>query len=212
MSKLPDIDIHEILAGKWQDGTRPKDLYDIHISRSPDEFLKAIIYGLGAEKRKVQSGCAELASLLSEDRPDLLYPYLDHFIENLTSKAPVLRWEAVCCLGNLASVDKRFSIPATIETIVSFLNDKSIVLQVHSVRALGKIARAYPEAARNILDQLMRHRGSFPGNRIGFVIETMEYFKDIPEVKEDIREFVMEYMDNDIRVVASKARKTMMSL
>jgi hypothetical protein len=57
--------------------------------------------------RIVQSGSAELVSLLSEDRPDLIVPYFDIFIRNLKAKDPILRWETVCTLGNLVGVDEK---------------------------------------------------------------------------------------------------------
>jgi len=66
--------ILELLDGKWTDGTRPKDLYNIYVSKNPLDYIEKIIAGLTSEKRKVQSGCSELASLLSEHKPELVYP------------------------------------------------------------------------------------------------------------------------------------------
>ena len=101
------IELHDILDGKWEDGTRPKDLYTEHIAKSPKKYLDSIINGLESDQKRIQSGCAEIASLLSEDSPELLYPYASSFVSNLDAKAPVLRWEAVCTLGNLAAIDEK---------------------------------------------------------------------------------------------------------
>ena len=149
------VNIFKILDGKWEDGTRPKDLYNLYISKEPMQYIGFILAGLEGDKRKVQSGCAELASLLSEDKPELLYPHIDFFIQNLTSKAPVLRWEAVCTLGNLAKVDENEKIRTSVDTVIGFLNDKSIVLQGHSVRALVKIVSKFPDLAPKILENLL---------------------------------------------------------
>ena len=185
------VNILELLDGKWTDGTRPKDIYNLYVSKAPEKYVKTIIQGLSLEKRKVQSGCAELASLLSEDNPELVYPHIDLFLTNLTeAKAPVLRWEAVCTLGNLASVDKNKQIPSYIPQIVPFLNNKSIVLQGHSVRALAKIAKAFPDKAPEILDILVNSKENFPDNRIGFVIEAMELLIQNSQLKQKIIEFV----------------------
>ena len=99
------IDLHEILLGKWEDGTRPKDLYANHISKEPSKYLDSIIKGLTSDQKRIQSGCAELASLLSEEKPELLYPHIEMFVSNLDAKEPVLRWEAVCTIGNLVQID-----------------------------------------------------------------------------------------------------------
>ncbi|MHA2379792.1 MAG: hypothetical protein ACXADS_10995, partial [Candidatus Thorarchaeota archaeon] len=195
--------------GKWEDGTRPRELYSMHISKKPAAYLNDIIEGLDSEERRVQSGCAELASLLSEDMPDLLYPHMELFVSNLEAQAPVLRWEAVCALGNLASVDKLKRIPTQIERIVGFLMDRSIVLQGHSVRALAKIARAFPETASGILETLLNHTDYFPGNRIGFLIESMESFVDNPEFAPRVKRFVEPFLESDIKSVVKKARKVM---
>jgi hypothetical protein len=112
-------DIFELLNGKWDDGTRPKDIYELYISKNPEEYVEKIIEGLQSDTRKVQSGCAELASLLSEHNPELLYSHIDLFLKNLDAKAPVLRWEAVCTLGNLASVDKKKKNPKASQSDIS---------------------------------------------------------------------------------------------
>ncbi|MHA1936201.1 MAG: hypothetical protein ACW97A_13065, partial [Candidatus Thorarchaeota archaeon] len=165
--------IHEILRGKWGDGTRPKDLYGIYISNDPSQYLKVIVEGLSSNERRIQSGCAEIASLLSEDKPEVLYPHVEIFLENLNARPPVLRWEAVCTLGNLIRVDKKHKIPQEIDKIMNFLADSSIVLQGHSVRALVKIARARPEFASEILDSLVFSEKLFPKGRVGFLVEAM---------------------------------------
>jgi hypothetical protein len=202
-------DILSILDGKWADGTRPKDLYDSYISKNPTEYLDMIVEGLNSSKRKVQSGCAELASLLSEDLPEILYPHLELFISNLEAKAPVLRWEAVCAIGNLASVDKKQVIPSLVDRIARFLEDRSIVLQGHSVRALTKISQVYPETAAKTLERLLASVQKFPGNRVGFIVEAMEAFADNPELVHEARNFVEPYTTSDIKSVAKKAKRAL---
>lgn len=201
--------ILELLDGKWTDGTRPKDVYELYVSKNPADYAQTIITGLHSEKRKMQSGCAEIASLLSEYKPEILYPYIELFASNLDTKAPVLRWEAVCTLGNLAAVDKNKLTPAYIDKIASFLSDKSIVLQGHAVQALSKIAEAFPDEAPKILDKLLNSTEHFPGNRIGFIIEAMEHFLPYEKLRPKIRKFVESCADSDIKVVARKAKKTL---
>jgi hypothetical protein len=38
--------------------------------------------------------------------PEALAEYIDLFVVNLDVKVPILRWEAFCALGKLASVDR----------------------------------------------------------------------------------------------------------
>jgi len=200
-------DIHRLLAGKWEDGTRPKDVYALYVSKTPEAYLDTIINGFLSPEARVRDGCTILASLLSEDRPALLYPFVDLFLNNLDSKEPVTRWEAVCTVGNLASVDKQQKIPAAAKRIIPYLRDKSIVLQGHSVRALGKIAHANPEMGAELLDAVVSADDAFPGNRVGFVIEAMEYFLEAKPLLPKVRAFVEPYLKSDVNVVAAKAKK-----
>lgn len=203
------VNILDILNGKWEDGTRPKDLYNLYISKEPMQYIGFILVGLEGDKRKVQSGCAELASLLSEDIPELLYPHIDFFIQNLAAKAPVLRWEAVCTLGNLAKVDEKEKIRNSVETIIEFLNDKSIVLQGHSVSALVKIVSKFPDLAPKILENLLGSADMFPGNRIGFIVEAMAAFVGFEELVPKARDFDEFHIVSEISSVSKKARKVL---
>ena len=206
---MPKAEIHKLLEGKWVDGTRPKDIFSMHVMKNPSDYINDIIDGLKSENKRVQSGCAEIASLLSDMQPELLYPYLDLFLENLNAKEPVLRWEAVCSLGNLVKIDKDQKIRTAVERIAGFLDDISIVLQAHSVRALTKIAKAFPDLTPRIFDRFLASKDKFPGNRIGFLIEAMEIFVVDEKMVPRIRKFVAPYIKSDIRPVALKAKKVL---
>jgi len=204
---MSKVNILKLLDGKWDDGTRPKDLYGLHVSKDPKAYAKTITDGLRAGSRRVRNGCAELASLLSADSPELLYPHVDVFLENLGASEPVLRWEAACTIGNLAPVDREARIPASIQTLIGLLSDKSIVLQGHAVRALAKCAQAYPKEAARILDALTKAAGRFPGNRVGYLIEAMGPFSSDARFEKKVSAFVEPYSRSDIKSVAGKAGK-----
>jgi hypothetical protein len=200
-------DLFEILAGKWEDGTRPKDLYAQRMAKRPSAYVDQILHGLSSKQRRVQGGCAELASLLSAQRPDLLYPHFDCFARNLDAKAPIARWEAACCLGNFAPVDKTGQTLAHIEKLISFVHSDSIVLQGHAARALGKIAAAHSNEAERVLAALLNAQPAFAGNRIGVLVEALEPFVALDALHEQVRGFVEPLCCSDIKSVASKARR-----
>jgi len=75
------------------------------------------------------------------------------------------------------------------------------------VRALGKIARADPDRAPAILDALLGSTRFFPGNRVGFVVEAMEYFLGQDALVPRAREFVEGQASSEESVVAAKARR-----
>ncbi len=201
--------IHKLLEGKWQDGTRPKDLFLERVSVEPKRYVGVVVDGLASKHRRVQNGCAELASLLSEQHPMLLLEHLPLFVASLSAKAPILRWEAACVLGNLAAVDEGGVVVAQLPKLADNLDHKSIVLQGHCVRALVKIARANPEHAGRILGQLLRASDHFPANRIGHLVDAMEGFVDFPKLRKKVRAFVTPHADSEINSVARKAKRVL---
>jgi hypothetical protein len=204
-----NIDISKALRGKWEDGTRPKDLYTGHIFKNPEAYVETLIQGLDSDEKRVQSGYAELVSLLSEDRPDLFIPYFDIFVGNLEAKAPILRWEAVCTLGNLAKVDEEKRILPLLPRMYPLLEHKSIVLANHTVQALAKIAEHNQVKAEEILDKLIENSPLFEKTTVGFIIEAVVRFKDYDELVPKVKKFVEPYLESDMKVVAMKARRTM---
>jgi len=205
------IDIREALAGKWEDGTRPADLFARYVQPDPAAYLQPVIAGLDDGRKKVRSGCSELASLLSEAEPELVYPHVRTFCERLATREPVARWEAACTLGHLAAVDGDQVIPPQIDRLVGYLTDESIVLQGHCVRALARIAAAHPDRAPAILDALLAAEAAFPGSRLGQLIEPLALpgaFDRAP-LSARVRAFAERHAASEVKSVASKARRVL---
>ena len=45
------VDLHACLAGKWEDGSRPKDLFTEHVNKQPKKYVGAIVAGLSSGSR-----------------------------------------------------------------------------------------------------------------------------------------------------------------
>jgi hypothetical protein len=202
-------DVLTLLEGKWEAGTRPADLYEGRIAARPEQYAGIVMEGLASKKKRVQAGCAELASLVSADHPELLYPHVEVFIRNLRAKEPILRWEAVCTVGNLAAVDDRRVISKEVDTMVDLLSDKSIVLQGHAVRALAKVAARHPKLAPGILAALLGATKHFPGSRVGYIVEATEAFVGHADLVPRIRKFLAPYAQSELAPVSRKARKVL---
>jgi hypothetical protein len=202
-------DILKLLEEKWEAGTRPADLYEQRVARRPGPYVDVLLEGLASKNKRVQAGCAELASRLSADHPELLYPHLEVFVRNLHAKAPILRWEAVCTIGNLATVDDRKLIPEQVDAMVALLSNKSIVLQGHAVRALAKVAARHTRLAPSILSALLGSARHFPGSRVGYIVEATETFVANGALVPVIRKFLAPLADSEHAPVARKAKKVL---
>lgn len=205
-------DLLRLLEGQWQDGVRPADLYAKHVAKRPAAYVEMILAGLASKNKRVQGGCAELASRLSADHPDALYRHVELFLRNLEAKAPILRWEAACTLGNLAAVDDDGLVADHVADLIGLLSDKSIVLQGHAVRALAKVARRHPELASRIWKALLAAEPHFPGTRVGYLIEAAEAFVDHDALVQTIRPFVTRLAADDRPSITRKASKVLRQL
>ncbi len=204
--------LHETLRGKWGDGTRPKDVYNLYVKDHPEKYLETLMSGLDSGEKRVQSGSAQLVCLISEDTPELLAPHIAKFIENLDAKEPVLRWEASCTLGNLAGVDSEKIIPASLGLMYPHLEHKSIVLANHTAQALAKIAEHNPEKAEEILDKLIEKSPLFEDNKVGFIIEALVRYKKYPELLPKVKGFIESFLESEINVVTKKAKRSLKKL
>ena len=61
--------------------------------------------GLAADEARFKYGCAKALRILSEQRPELLYPHFDFFARLLAHENKLLQWEAAFVLSQLARVD-----------------------------------------------------------------------------------------------------------
>lgn len=206
------VDLQSALSGKWETGTRPKDLFAQHVAVEPEAHVEPLLAGLACDDRKVSNGCSELVSLLSEVRPELFVEHVDLFVDGLGSKHKVIRWEAVCTLGNLAPVLSEARAAAIVPAITGFLRADSIVLQGHAVRALAKIGLAHPAVAGGIFDALTGAVDAFGGNKVGFVIEALGDLAAVDGLAGPVRAFVAPYAEHEVAVVVRKAKKVLRKL
>lgn len=204
----PD-EILTLLDGKWEDGTRPADLWEQRVSTDPAAYVPVLLAGLDQAAKKVRNGCAELASRLAAAHPELLVPHAPRFADNLRSDAAVVRWEAACTLGHLAGADTTGVVVAQRPLLQEHLRASSIVLQGYCVKALARLAEIHPELAPEILDALLDARGAFPSNRVGFVVEAMQSFVAYPELSQRALRLARDLAESPIRSVATKARRVL---
>lgn len=202
-------DLLKALEGKWDTSTRPAALYETRIRSRPADYVETILAGLASKNRRVQGGAAELASLLSAEHPELLYPHVGLFLENLRAKQPIVRWEAVCTVGNLARADEQKLIGKHVAEMVELLADKSIVLQGHAVGALAKVAEQNPKLAPEIFEALIKAARFFPGSRVGYVVEAMATLGRQQALVSRVRKFLAKHLASEHAPVARKAKKAL---
>jgi hypothetical protein len=207
---MVDHNILESIKDKYDKDIYPKIIME-EIQSNPAK-VDDIVTGLISGNKRIRSSCAEIASIISEVNPELIYPYLDIFVKNLKSHIPKLRCHAAYTLGNLAAVDKSGKITKQIKAIAQNLSNESYKLQTYSVKALGKIAHANPNEAERIFNLLISHNKYFPKNKIGIILDNLEYFSDNKDLRDDARRFLENYTYNNSKTVQRKAQDALRKL
>lgn len=110
-------------------------------------LLTKIAAGLGEEDAALAGDCAEVLTLVAEQRPDLVVPYAGAISALLGHKTTRVRWEAAHALAYIAAL-----VPETIAPLLPALagiirNDASIIVRDYGIDALGNFAAASPLAA-----------------------------------------------------------------
>jgi hypothetical protein len=120
------------------------------------DLLAEVIKGTSSSKATIRYGCAKVLMDLSEAHPEKLYPYMDTFIELLSSKYRILIWNALAIIANLSRVDKDQKFEAIFDKYYGFLNDEYMVTVANVVGNSAKIALAKPQLVQKITIEILK--------------------------------------------------------
>ncbi len=119
-------------------------------------LLPILLSGVSSQKPAVRYGCAKVLMDLSEEHPEVLYPYVDSFTELLDSKYRILTWNAMAIIANLTKVDRDKKFDLIFDKYFGFLGNEYMVTVANAVGNAGKIALAKPYLVNKITEELLR--------------------------------------------------------
>lgn len=109
---------------------------------------------LDAKDPKVKYGFAKELIQIGISSPELLYPFIDNWIDMLHNHNSILRWTAVDILGYLSAVDTESKIDPIISLLFQMLHGGNLINCNHASFALGLIAKYKPQFKNEILNEL----------------------------------------------------------
>ena len=118
-------------------------------------ILPKIISGVSSKKASIRYGCSNTLTVLSDENPKQLYPYMDFFIKLLESDYRILKWAAIIIIANLTKVDIENKFDSIFDKYYDNLNDEYMVTVANVVGNSGKIALAKPYLTQKITDKLL---------------------------------------------------------
>ncbi|MCJ7732774.1 hypothetical protein MUP51_10710 [Candidatus Bathyarchaeota archaeon] len=119
------------------------------------DLIPTVLNGTNSSKAAIRYGCAKVLVDLSEEHPEVIYPYIDDFIALLDSKYRILTWNAIAIIANLVIIDEDRKFDVIFDKYYSFIDDEYMVTVANIVGHSGKIALAKPYLIERITDKLL---------------------------------------------------------
>jgi hypothetical protein len=182
------------------------------VIRNP-ELIPEIIEGLGNKKGRIKYGCAKILRLLSEKKPEVLYPRFDFFVGLLDSENNFIKWDAIHVLGNLAAADSESKFEKILDRYLAPIPGPVLITAANVIGRAAKIALAKPALTEKITRELLtvekaRYQTDECRNvALGQTIDSFNQFFNQIEDKEPVIALVQRQLKNTRNATRKKAEK-----
>lgn len=117
--------------------------------------IPELIDGLASLSPAMKFGCAKALRFISEREPVLLLPFRGELDRLLDAENPILRWNGLRIMGNIAT-HARPNVAAEILTnILAVMRGDSLIAAANAIEALPPIAHAHGEFIPRIMNELV---------------------------------------------------------
>ncbi len=206
-------DLIEKIAAKGSD----KEKIAAHAIRYPD-CIPDLIEGLNAKKAGIKYGCEKVLRLISEQKPELIYPYFETFERLLGSENSFLKWGAIMTIANLTSVDSDKRFEEIFEKYYSPIPGPAMVTAANIIASSARIASAKPALIERITREILKvekarykRKGKLSSEcknvACGQAIDAFGQFFDRIEDKEPVVRFVRKQLKNSRPSVRKRAEE-----
>jgi len=204
---LPSVLLQEIS----QEATDKDGIVD-RVIRNP-ELIPEIIEGLSADRARIKYGCAKILRLLSEKKPEILYPRFDFFVELLDSDNSFIKWDAIHVLGNLAAVDSEDRFEKAYDRYFVPIPGPVLITAANVIGGAAKIALAKPALTQKITGEILKvEKARYQTDEcrnvaLGQAIDSFDRFFNQIENKEPVIALVQRQLKNTRNSTRKKAEK-----
>jgi hypothetical protein len=180
------------------------------------QCIGQLIEGVMAPKGSVRFGYEKVLRLISEQHPELVYPYFSVFTELSVCDNSFLKWGAILIISNLAVVDLDNKFDAIFTEYYAPVTGPVMITAANIIRSSAKIAAAKPYLTQRITREILRvetarfelHGEPSPECRnvaIGHAIDAFDQFFDQIEEPEIVIKFVERQRMNSRKPAVKKA-------
>ena len=175
--------------------------------------IAEVITGLNSKKASIKFGCAKVLRIISEVRPEALYPHIDTFIKLLDSDNNIMKWEGIHAIGNLARVDNDRKIDTILTRYLKPIEGPVMITAANVIGGAAKIAAAKPYLAERIAKALLKvEHAQYDTDEcrnvaLGHTLDAFELFFDNIKSKQPVIDLVTKQLDNSRNSTRKRAEK-----
>ncbi len=164
------------------------------------ELLQELLNGIVSKDNTTRSNSFNILQVISEEKPDILYPKWDYFKKMLTSKNNYHKYIAIYILADLTKIDKENKFEDIFEDYYGILAGDKVMAASHVALNSSKIAVNKPELQSKILGRLLDidniHKGRQNELVKSYIIEALR--KMYPQIKdkERVTKFIKEQLES----------------
>jgi len=180
-------------------------------------FLDPLLETIETERSASKFYCDKVVRILSELRPDILYPYFERISSHLDIHNSFILWGTIITLANLAIVDTDSRFEAIRDRYFGLIRSGSMVTAANVISNAWKIVERFPawepEISRWIMDvdtMIFLYKGepSPECNSIlsGDALDCFSHYFFYSQCKKEMQAFASRNAANARLAVARKAR------
>lgn len=179
-------------------------------------IIKALVELASTEASSVKYACTKLIRLVSEQRPELVYPYFEEIAKWLHHQNSFIKWDGIMTLANLSGVDEGNQFGPIYEDYFDLIGDPQMITAGNAIGSAWKIVLAKPELESDITRRLLavtdivylnKGEPSPECNRIacGHVLDCFDHYFEHSENRTAMLRFAQSQLESSRTAVAKKA-------
>jgi hypothetical protein len=176
-------------------------------------LLLEIMEGFLSDAANVRFKSAKILALISKERPELLYPHFAFFVEHLSNKNTILKWNAMDVISNLTPVDSEKRFDELFKKFYAMFYEGSLVTAAHVVDGSAIIANAKPYLEEKITKEILNiGKIPLPSEEClnilkGHAIKAFDQYFDQCKNKDKVIDFTRKELKNTRNATRKKAEK-----
>lgn len=135
--------------------------------------LAEIAKGLSTDDPRLVGDCAEVMTMVAEQRPELVMPYVEEIVALLSSGKTRVRWEVMHAIALVARLVPERIAPMIGELGAKIKGDRSVIVRDWAVYALGEYGSTSKEAAQSAFSILAEALTAWEGKQSGKALEAL---------------------------------------